>query len=60
MIKPQLTSSAEAAFSKLDFKIKPNTDIAYYIDKGALYSYSIQNKTIKNYYNNLIQFLTYN
>jgi hypothetical protein len=57
MIKPQLTS-AEAAFSKLDFK--PNTDIAYYIDKGALYSYSIQNKTIKNYYNNLIQFLTYN
>jgi acetyl esterase/lipase len=47
MIKPQLTSSQEAAFSKLDFKSKPNTDIAYYIDKGALYSYSIKNKTIK-------------
>jgi hypothetical protein len=31
----------------MDFKSKPNTDIAYYIDKGALYSYSIQNKTIK-------------
>jgi hypothetical protein len=40
MIKPQLTSSARTAFSKLDFKSKPNTDIAYYIDKGALYSYS--------------------
>jgi dipeptidyl aminopeptidase/acylaminoacyl peptidase len=47
MAKPQLTSFQEAAFSKLDFKSKPNTDIAYYIDKGALYSYSIQNKTIK-------------
>jgi acetyl esterase/lipase len=47
MIKPQLTSSQEAAFSKLDFESKPNTDIAYYIDKGALYSYSIKNKTIK-------------
>jgi hypothetical protein len=31
MIKPQLTSSAEAAFSKLSF-FKPNTDIAYYIE----------------------------
>ena len=47
MSRPQLTSSQEAAFSKLDFKSKPNTDIAYYIDKGALYSYSVQNKTIK-------------
>jgi acetyl esterase/lipase len=47
MIKPQLTSSQEAAFSKLDFESKLNTDIAYYIDKGALYSYSIKNKTIK-------------
>jgi dipeptidyl aminopeptidase/acylaminoacyl peptidase len=47
MVKPQLTSSQEAAFSKMDFKSKPYTDIAYYIDKGTLYSYSIQNKTIK-------------
>jgi dipeptidyl aminopeptidase/acylaminoacyl peptidase len=47
MAKPQLTSSQEAAFSKLNFKSKPNTDIAYYIDKGALFSYSVQNKTIK-------------
>jgi hypothetical protein len=41
-------------FSKLDFKGKPDADIVYYIGK-ALYSYSIPNKTMKNY-NNLIQF----
>jgi hypothetical protein len=46
MIKPQLTSSAEAAFSKLDFKSKPNTDIAYYIDKGRFIRIQ-KNKTIK-------------
>jgi hypothetical protein len=29
MIKPQLTSSAEAAFSKLSFKSKPNDRLLY-------------------------------
>jgi dipeptidyl aminopeptidase/acylaminoacyl peptidase len=47
MVKPKLANPKEAAFSKLDFKIKPNTDLAFYLDKGALYSYSIQNKHIK-------------
>ncbi|MEZ7499773.1 prolyl oligopeptidase family serine peptidase [Flavobacterium sp. Arc3] len=47
MSKPLLVAAPEAAFSKLDFKGKPNADIVYYIDKGALYSYSIQNKTKK-------------
>jgi hypothetical protein len=52
MIKPQLTSSAEAAFSKLSFKSKPNDRLLYW--QRALYSYSLKNKTIKNYYNNPI------
>jgi dipeptidyl aminopeptidase/acylaminoacyl peptidase len=47
MTKPQLASPSVAAFSKLDFKSKPNADIVYYLDKGALYSYSIQNKISK-------------
>jgi dipeptidyl aminopeptidase/acylaminoacyl peptidase len=47
MAKPLLASAKEAAFSKLDFKRKPNSDIVYYIDKGALYSYSIKNKSAK-------------
>lgn len=47
MTKPLLVAAPEAAFSKLDFKGKPNVDIVYYIDKGALYSYSIQNKAKK-------------
>jgi dipeptidyl aminopeptidase/acylaminoacyl peptidase len=59
MLKPELASFKEASFSRLDFKIKPNTDLAFYIEKGALYSYSIQNKTTKkllqqsNYISNL-------
>ncbi len=47
MLKPELATSKEASFSKLDFKTKPNSDLAFYIEKGALYSYSIQNKTTK-------------
>jgi hypothetical protein len=39
MLKPQLSSAKEAAFSKLDFMQNPNSDVAYYISKGALYSY---------------------
>ncbi|MFB9079207.1 prolyl oligopeptidase family serine peptidase [Flavobacterium procerum] len=45
--KPVLTDPKEAAFSKLDFKRRPNSDIVYYIEKGALYSYSTSNKTTK-------------
>ncbi|KAF2508276.1 S9 family peptidase [Flavobacterium foetidum] len=45
--KPVLTDPKEAAFSKLDFKKRPNADIVYYVEKGALYSYSISNKTTK-------------
>ncbi|UQD57076.1 prolyl oligopeptidase family serine peptidase [Flavobacterium sp. K5-23] len=47
MQKPLLASVKDAAFSKYDFVQKPNSDIAYYISKGALYSYSLSNKTIK-------------
>ena len=47
MVKPELVSAREAAFSKLDFKQNPGYDLAYYTDKGALYSYSIKNKIIK-------------
>jgi acetyl esterase/lipase len=47
MVKPELASTKEASFSGLDFKIKPNTDLAFYVEKGALYCYSIQNKTTK-------------
>jgi dipeptidyl aminopeptidase/acylaminoacyl peptidase len=47
MLKPQLSSAKEAAFSKLDFMQNPNSDVAYYISKGALYSYSLSNKSIK-------------
>lgn len=47
MAKPKLLSSLEAAFSKLDFKSKSNSDIVYYLDKGALYSYTISSKIVK-------------
>jgi dipeptidyl aminopeptidase/acylaminoacyl peptidase len=47
MLKPKLAPYKEASFSKLDFKIKSNSDVAFYLNKGALYSYSIQNKTTK-------------
>ncbi|MBE8728335.1 S9 family peptidase [Flavobacterium hungaricum] len=45
--KPVLVEPKEAAFSKLDFKRRPNSDVVYYIEKGTLYSYSISGKTTK-------------
>jgi dipeptidyl aminopeptidase/acylaminoacyl peptidase len=47
MAKPQLALAKEAAFSRLDFKRNPGSDLAYYVEKGVLYSYSIKNKTAK-------------
>jgi dipeptidyl aminopeptidase/acylaminoacyl peptidase len=45
--KPEIVSPKEAVFSQMDFKGKPGADVVYYIDKGSLYSYSIQSKTSK-------------
>ena len=45
--KPQIVSSQEAAFSRLNFTMKPGSNIAYYIAKGALYSYAIKEKITK-------------
>ena len=45
--KPQIVSSQEAAFSRLNFTMKPGSNIAYYIAKGALYSYAIKEKISK-------------
>lgn len=47
MTKPVLAQPKEAAFSQLDFKRYLTSDIVYYIDKGGLYSYSINNKISK-------------
>lgn len=47
MTKPEAATPKEAAFSLLDFKVKAGSDIAYYLDKGNLYSYSIHSKSIK-------------
>ncbi len=47
MVKPVPASEKEAAFSKLDFKRKPESNLVFYIDKGALYSYSLKNKIAK-------------
>ncbi|MEL1255261.1 prolyl oligopeptidase family serine peptidase [Flavobacterium sp. DGU38] len=47
MLKPEVVAPKEAAFSQLDFKTKPGSDIVYYLDKGSLYSYSIHSKTVK-------------
>mgnify|MGYP003574913427 CR=1 FL=1 len=47
MTKPEIVTPKEAAFSQLDFKIKRGLDIVYYLDRGSLYSYSIQSKTVK-------------
>jgi hypothetical protein len=45
--KPVLASPVEGAFSKLDFKQTPTSDLVYYINKGALFSYSKKHKIIK-------------
>lgn len=47
MEKPKLAPVKEAAFSRLNFIKKPESDLAYYIEKGVLYSYSIKNKVSK-------------
>ena len=47
MSKPEVVAPKEALFSQQDFKIKPGSDVAYYIDNGSLYSYSIQSKITK-------------
>ena len=47
MTKPEIVSPTEAVFSQMDFKTKPGSDVVYYLDKGSLYSYSIQTKTTK-------------
>ncbi|WP_166923873.1 S9 family peptidase [Flavobacterium poyangense] len=47
---PVLVEPKEAVFSKFDFKRKPTSDIAYYTDKGGLYSYNISSKAIKKIY----------
>ena len=50
IFKPELATPKEAAFSKLDFKKSETSDLAYYIDKGVLFSYAIKSKTIKKLY----------
>jgi dipeptidyl aminopeptidase/acylaminoacyl peptidase len=52
LTKPQLASPEEGAFSKLDFKQTANSDFVFYINKGALFSYSKKSKTIKKLYQN--------
>lgn len=47
MTKPEAATPKEAAFSQFDFKVKSGSDIAYYLDKGNLYSYSVHSKSIK-------------
>ncbi|MCG9793850.1 S9 family peptidase [Flavobacterium algicola] len=41
MSKPQLASTSESVLSKLEIKRKANADIAYYVNNGALYSYTL-------------------
>lgn len=47
MTEPKIAEHKEAAFSKLDFKSKPASDVVYYINNGALYSYSKTSQIIK-------------
>ncbi|MTH18264.1 prolyl oligopeptidase family serine peptidase [Flavobacterium sp. LC2016-01] len=47
MTKPEVVQPKEVVFSQMDFKSKPGSDIVYYVDKGSLYSYSIQSKISK-------------
>ena len=45
--QPELATTAESAFSKMDMKKSSNTDVYYYIEKGRLFSYALKSKTIK-------------
>lgn len=47
MEKPVLAPVKEAAFSRLNFIKNPDSDLAYYLERGVLYSYSVKNKSIK-------------
>ncbi|PWA05984.1 S9 family peptidase [Flavobacterium laiguense] len=47
MAAPQLASAKESIFSKINLKRNPSSDLGYYIENGALYSYSVKNKTTK-------------
>ena len=46
-IKPQLVNAKESEFSRLNFLRKPNSNTAYFVNKGALYSYTIKEKVTK-------------
>lgn len=48
--KPKLANPLEGAFSKFDFKEATTSDLVYYIDKEALFSYSKKSKTAKKVY----------
>jgi dipeptidyl aminopeptidase/acylaminoacyl peptidase len=47
LTEPLLASPEEGVFSKFDFKQRPTSDLVYYLNKGALFSYSKINKTTK-------------
>lgn len=47
MTRPEIVAPKEAIFSQMDFKTNPGSDVIYYLNNGALYSYSIQSKTPK-------------
>jgi dipeptidyl aminopeptidase/acylaminoacyl peptidase len=47
MTQPAVADPKEAVFSKLDFKRKPSSDVVFYLDKGALYLYTISSKSNK-------------
>jgi acetyl esterase/lipase len=50
--KPKLATPVEAKFSKSNFKEASTSDLVYYIDKEALFSYSKKSKTTKILYQN--------
>lgn len=50
MNTPQKLSKEEAKFSKLKFIEKEGTGLFYYVDKGQIFSYSLQDKRVKKIY----------
>lgn len=52
LAKPKLATPEEAAFSKIDFKESATSDLIYYIDNDALFSYSKKSKITKKLYQN--------
>jgi hypothetical protein len=57
--KPQLVSP-KAAFSKLNFLVKPDSNIAYYVNKGACTAMPLKRKLLKNLFSKVVQCLIYN